>query len=86
MLGAGGGMQGFRKHRASLGVASEAWLADMREHAWVADERSEAALAESVDEELAMLGEEGVKKLPEQRDQFILETLKLKLRLAEAAK
>lgn len=79
-------MQGFRKHRAQLGAATEMWLADMRKHAWKEDEQAEAALAESVDEELAALGEEGVKKLPAQRDVFILETLKLKQKLEENAK
>lgn len=79
-------MQGFRRHRAQLGAATETWLADMRKHAWKEDEEAEAALAESVDEELAVLGEEGVKKLPKQRDLFILETLKLKQKLEESTK
>jgi hypothetical protein len=83
VLGGGGGMDGFRKHRAALGAAAEEWLADMRKHAWKEDEEAEAALAKSVDEELAVIGEEGVKKLPEVRDLFILETLKIKQRLAE---
>ena len=76
-------MDGFRKHRAALGAAAEEWLADMRKHAWKEDEEAEAALAKSVDEELAVIGEEGVKKLPEVRDLFILETLKIKQKLAE---
>lgn len=75
-------MEGFRKHRAQLGAAAEEWLADMRKHAWKEDEEAEAALAKSVDEELALIGEEGVRKLPEERDFFILETLKLKQKLA----
>lgn len=86
VLGGGGGMNGFRKHRAQLGAAAEEWLADMRKNAWKEGEEAESALAASVDAELAALGEEGVEQLPLQRDLFILETLKLKQKLTQSRK
>lgn len=82
VLGGGGGKEGFRKHRAQLGAAAEEWLADMRKHAWKEDPDAEAALAASVDEELAALGDEKVKGLAAERDHFVLETLKLKQKIA----
>lgn len=82
VLGGGGGKEGFRKHRAQLGAAAEEWLADMRKHAWKEDPEAEAALAASVDEELAALGDEKVKGLAAERDHFVLETLKVKQKMA----
>lgn len=79
-------MDGFRRHREHLGAATDEWLADMRKHAWKGDREAEDALAASVDEELAVLGEEGVERLPKERDLFILETLKLKQRIAQEAR
>ncbi|KAI5195015.1 putative hydroxyacyl-CoA dehydrogenase [Aureobasidium subglaciale] len=74
-MGGGGGTDGFRHLLEHLGPASEAWLADMREHAFVFNKESLDGLSASVGEELE--GKD-VQKLEAERDRLLVEVLKLK--------
>ncbi|KAI5240756.1 putative hydroxyacyl-CoA dehydrogenase [Aureobasidium subglaciale] len=74
-MGGGGGTDGFRHLLEHLGPASEAWLADMREHAFVFNKQSLDGLSASVGEELE--GKD-VQKLEAERDRLLVEILKLK--------
>ncbi|KAI5197443.1 hypothetical protein AUEXF2481DRAFT_86728 [Aureobasidium subglaciale EXF-2481] len=74
-MGGGGGTDGFRHLLEHLGPASEAWLADMREHAFIFNKKSLDGLSASVGEELE--GKD-VQKLEAERDRLLVEILKLK--------
>ncbi|KAI5235679.1 putative hydroxyacyl-CoA dehydrogenase [Aureobasidium subglaciale] len=74
-MGGGGGTDGFRHLLEHLGPASEAWLADMREHAFVFNKKSLDGLSASVGKELE--GKD-VQMLEAERDRLLVEILKLK--------
>jgi hypothetical protein len=58
----------------------------MRANQWEEDAEAEEALRVEVDKQLEVMGDAAIDRLPQERDLFIMETLKLKKNIEQAAK
>ncbi|KAK4053944.1 hypothetical protein OIO90_003781 [Microbotryomycetes sp. JL221] len=77
--GGGGGIDGFRHHLSHVGKAAGEWIEDMRRNAFESTPESNEKLVESVQKELKTIENVDLKST---RDQFLIQVLQSKARLA----
>jgi hypothetical protein len=83
-LGGGGGAEGFQHHLSHVGKAAQEWAQDMAANAYKPSEEVNGKLLHEVKEQLSKLGNGGVDNLPDERDEFLVNLLKLKGQLARS--